>query len=213
MGVTLPQARETGRITVCKKILRRQSSAKISLNFDRCLLMVIPVSWECSFFTLTLFSHVLQRRNCSFILASCIVFWCIHFSCPNALLWILMAAITSIYGIKTRMHEELTRCLCSAKDVIGLIAAVRAGSYNMFTCSIRNCSHEPAVEWLAPDVLHGRETGLIASNEGDEEMCFLSQEKDEKGPRWFEIPAKKLYFYQLELHLIRLHLSVPNPLR
>lgn len=175
--------------------------------------MVIPEAWEFSFFTLTVFSHVLQRHTRSFILPPCFVFRCIHFSWPDALLWILMAALTSTCTIKTRMHEELTRCLCSAKDVIGLIAAVRAGSYNMFTCSIRNCSHEPAVEWLAPDVLHGRETGLIASNEGDEEMCFLSQEKDEEGPRWFEIPAKKLYFYQLELHLIRLHLSVPNPLR
>lgn len=88
------------------------------------------------------------------------------------------------------MREGLARCRSPAKYVIELIAAVRAGSHNTFTCSIRSCSQEPVVEWLAPDVFRGAENkkekkkSLTGYNIGDEEMCFLSKEKDENRPRW-----------------------------
>ncbi len=78
------------------------------------------------------------------------------------------------------MREELARCCSSAKHVIELIAAVQAGSYNVFTCSIRGCSHEPAVGRLAPDVLTGSEKRLTGYNIWDEEMFSVTREEGEQ---------------------------------
>lgn len=99
------------------------------------------------------------------------------------------------------MREELARCCSPAKYVIEPIAAVRGGSYNTFTCSIRSCSREPAAEWLAPDVLHGSETSLTGYNRGDEEMCFLSQKKKENSPRWFLNTLKGTLFLHVGLNV------------
>lgn len=63
------------------------------------------------------------------------------------------------------------------------MAAVRAGSCNAFTCSIRSCSHEPTMEWPTPDVRRGRMRRCV----------FCHERRMRMFPQRFKTPWKAFF--------------------
>ena len=169
--------------------------------------MVIPESLF-SFFAFTTFPRQRPTHRCQTPDPSLSVFLFLHVTTcfprrPSALA--LKGHININLHNLTRMRGELARCCSPAKCVIELIAAVRAGSYNTFTCSIRSCSHEPAVEWLAPDVRQWKQSRRIQQGRwGD--VFSVTREGWESSLVILKYPKRMSIFTssgRIGLHLIR----------